>query len=108
MNRFTVIPYGRKFAVISPEGDARCVVKSEVFAKTIAKDCSADRRGIENVANHRPKICRSVRCKQTGKVYHSLTAAAADNGISVETVKRDLTHPDVQPLKKRNTFEEAW
>lgn len=37
---YTVILYGRKWAVKRPDGTLRCVVQAENLAKEIAKQCS--------------------------------------------------------------------
>ena len=104
---FTVIPYGRMWAVLSPEGEARCVVKSEVFAKSIAKDCAADRLSAEKATACYSSKCRAVRCRETGKIYCSISEAATETGVCFTSIRYDMDHPYARAFRNRPTFEEV-
>ena len=78
---YTVIPYGRKWAVKRPDGTLRCVVQAKNLAKEIAKQCSLE------MADKNPK----VRCVETGKIYSSSQEAANSAGLHKSSITRSIT-----------------
>lgn len=97
---YTVIRYGRKWAVMKPDGLVRCVVDNQAFAEEICIDLNNERclsdKGKEKLrAAARKRTDAFTMCRPVigpgGKRYHSLAQAADETGISEYMITKRST-----------------
>ncbi len=112
MKPFRVEDKGKKYAVITPEGDVRCLVDDWHFATDIAYDCTRERYPMTSLkkgmktTGRKAEVC-PVRCIQTGKVYKSITEASRQTGIDHRTIRRDAYKETKRVNLNRLTFEKV-
>ena len=112
MKPFRVEDRGKKYAVITPDGDVRCLVDDWYFATEIAYDCTRERYPMTSLkkgmkmTGRKAEVC-PVRCIQTGKVYRSITEASRKTGIDHKTIGRDVHKTTKRVNLNRLTFEKV-